>query len=543
MPWKITVKNYRSFSEEKPIVIDLSQPVTALVGPNNSGKSSVLKFFWEFRSLLATAPKSLLIKTVESSAKSQSRIVIPSGLQSTSAAHAVFSTSNTRPIQIEMQYLQDSTRLGETIPKWLTNACPLHLRLEVNQDQNVELILLQNGKPQLFNLQNLSLSSEGDFFCYKLKDGDGDREYYFDQIGLLEFSNCILIPAHRTVSNIAINQTFNLLFGSGAVTAWNTYKRSEELDKRRIASKIETELKTFFDFRDLDISTTLNDSDFIIKIDREKTYLLKDMGSGFGQLFAILLNLQNTFSKIVLIDEPEIGLHPKLQQQFIKTISKVSNGPVIFATHSLGLARATADSVISLKVLNEHAHFSAFEASKHQLELLGEMSFASWKDVGCDGVLFVEGPHDVRVFSEWMRILGIAKNWAVLPLGGSTTIDAMAAEAIGQASRVHPRVAVIIDSEKQSENAVIEQKRQHFLGGCAKAGIMCHATKLRAADNYLTERAIRIVVGAKGLALTPYEKLGSHNWGKSHSQKIAAEMTREEVEANDVGEFLMSLSG
>ena len=45
----LVVKNYRSFSDEKPLRLDLRPGFTALVGPNNSGKSSILKLFYELR--------------------------------------------------------------------------------------------------------------------------------------------------------------------------------------------------------------------------------------------------------------------------------------------------------------------------------------------------------------------------------------------------------------------------------------------------------------------------------------------------------------
>src|SRR6266704_4625100 len=52
MEIEITLKNYRCFPETKPIRISLRDGFVAFVGVNNSGKSSILRFFYEFRSLL-----------------------------------------------------------------------------------------------------------------------------------------------------------------------------------------------------------------------------------------------------------------------------------------------------------------------------------------------------------------------------------------------------------------------------------------------------------------------------------------------------------
>lgn len=49
MEFDITLKNYRCFSDEHPATVELRRGLTAFVGPNNSGKSALLRFFYEFR--------------------------------------------------------------------------------------------------------------------------------------------------------------------------------------------------------------------------------------------------------------------------------------------------------------------------------------------------------------------------------------------------------------------------------------------------------------------------------------------------------------
>lgn len=47
----VTLKNYRCFSDEHPATFRLRPGLTAFVGRNNAGKSSVLRFLYEFRNL------------------------------------------------------------------------------------------------------------------------------------------------------------------------------------------------------------------------------------------------------------------------------------------------------------------------------------------------------------------------------------------------------------------------------------------------------------------------------------------------------------
>lgn len=59
---EITIKNYRCFTDEHPAVFELDECFTAIIGPNNSGKSSLLRMFYELRplwsSLSAVSPTS-----------------------------------------------------------------------------------------------------------------------------------------------------------------------------------------------------------------------------------------------------------------------------------------------------------------------------------------------------------------------------------------------------------------------------------------------------------------------------------------------------
>ncbi len=266
------------------------------------------------------------------------------------------------------------------------------------------------------------------------------------------------------------------------------------------------------------------------------------MGNGISHFVSLLANVPSRGNPLILIDEPEIGIHASLQVEMMSLLSKHANGPVIFATHSIGLARSVADEIISFSMKDGVSISSSFERSPSFLETLGEMSFSAWREIGCDGVLFVEGPSEIKVFSEWLRLLGLHRKWAILSLGGSETIHAAGAEAIKQVLSIHPNVAVVIDSERDAEDSQIEKKRAAFVDACEAAEIPCLATERRATENYFTQEAIRTAINPNGRSLAPFEKLGAHGWGKREGVKISAKMTAEELQTTDVGRFLLAIS-
>src|SRR2546427_11937566 len=50
---KLTVKNYRCFEDQAPVRVELGPGFCAFVGQNNSGKSTLVKLFYELRALFS----------------------------------------------------------------------------------------------------------------------------------------------------------------------------------------------------------------------------------------------------------------------------------------------------------------------------------------------------------------------------------------------------------------------------------------------------------------------------------------------------------
>jgi hypothetical protein len=84
---------------------------------------------------------------------------------------------------------------------------------------------------------------------------------------------------------------------------------------------------------------------------------LEDLGSGFEMIFSLIysfyLSQQSKKQLIVLIDEPELHLHPKLQECFVKLILEFSrSSQIIITTHSpLFVKQALYNSNIKVNVL------------------------------------------------------------------------------------------------------------------------------------------------------------------------------------------------
>ncbi len=533
MRWKIEVRNYRCFTDKNPLKIDLSNPVTALIGPNNSGKSAALKFFWEIGRMVAIAPSTLAgAYSIQGNANTNN------DFRALSDLYAVFSALNDRPITVDLHQINDHFPPQGFEAVLTEKVQSTHLRLTISRTQlGGQVSLIHRGQriETITDQFETHQSPNGSLFVSKVDDSQYFLNHHNNLHGLFDPT---YIPAARPYGKITFDESFNLTLGRSLIGAWNSYKASPQPMSREFAASIEREMARIFGFEQLDIYPTTNQDDLILRVNNDRSFQLQDMGTGIGQFLMLLLNAKSRGNQLILFDEPEIGIHASLQIELMSLIAKYANGPIIFATHSVGLARSVSDEIISFSMVNGRSLPRKFDSSINYLETLGELSFSAWREIGCDGVLFVEGPNDVKVISEWLRKTGLSKQWALISLGGSETINSDGAEAIKQVLQVHPRVAVVIDSERIAPDAEIEKKRAKFQADCEALGIPCLLTKFRATENYFTDQAVKKTCGESATSLGAFEKLSDHGWSKREGLKIAANMSPSDIETTDIVQFI-----
>src|SRR5204863_9759085 len=82
-----------------------------------------------------------------------------------------------------------------------------------------------------------------------------------------------------------------------------------------------TDIKHIFGFNDLEINASSDERTLQIFIDG-KSFKLSELGSGIAQFILVLANaaLKQPQPSYILVDEPELSLHPSLQLDFLTTL-------------------------------------------------------------------------------------------------------------------------------------------------------------------------------------------------------------------------------
>jgi len=519
-PCLITVKNYRCFEDTSPLRVQLGREFVALVGQNNSGKSSFLRMFWELRPLWPAAASGI------ASGKGNCGI----NYQDVPDAEEIFSHKNSRPIQINLAFERNNVDLNRQFVSGLV--------LTANRDQpnhwGFEFQVSDGNAvpPQTYRLENdlLLAHDRPEIDCGAVLST------------LRALTNVLYIGPFRNAINEGAGNYFDLAIGTSFVAMWNSWKSGDSHSQMRLVNKITSDLTHIFEFDRLEINAAASGKTLKVFVDGQP-YRLSELGAGLSQFIVVLTNAAIRKPALILIDEPELNLHPALQLDFLTSLASYATNGVIFATHSIGLARSAAEHVYSFQKKQGRAVVRPFEELRNYAEFAGEMSFSSFKDMGFNALLLVEGIKDVKPVMQLLRNIRKDHRVVVLPLRGDELARGDAEHELSELKRISDKVFALVDSERSSQDESPIPARVGFEATCRSLGITVCVTKRRALENYFTDTAVKAALGDDFQALGPYQRLSdaARPWSKDKNWRIARAMATDSLANTDVGDFLAAI--
>ncbi|MYA01804.1 MAG: AAA family ATPase [Chloroflexi bacterium] len=239
--------------------------------------------------------------------------------------------------------------------------------------------------------------------------------------------------------------------------------------------------------RGRDLSAELDVDDFVVEVN----------GSGIKEALRLVLDIEFEGAALLLIEEPEIHLHPALETAMMRYLRAVGRDRQVFVTTH------------STNFLDNATRGSVYLVSKHdstKTELLDQTGMIERvpEELGIrlsslfiyDRLLFVESRTDEEVIRAWAKTLGMNLNQANVGFvytSGSRNLAYFAAESTLEflAAR-RMKLWFVLDRDEKDEDD-IAQIRQH-LG--PRAGVF--VLDKREIENYLcSPRAMCILIGQK----------------------------------------------
>ncbi len=528
MEIEITLKNYRCFPETKPIRISLRDGFVAFVGVNNSGKSSILRFFYEFRSLLEqlTFNSGALIEALRGRRQT---FGFPTTVLD---QREVFSNTTDNSLEIDIRLPNsDGTSHKAKVP------IATRLTITIPRSTNTWEVKL-NGLPDNFPPDSLNFASPPGLLSIS---GGATIDMELVAEACKDLASSLYFGPFRNAVNVGSSDNyFDVQVGQGFISTWKQYRSGNSKEQNEACFKLTEDIRRIFGYNTLDITSSPDDRSLQVMIDG-RSFKLHEVGSGLTQFILVLATAAMKRPSYILIDEPELSLHPSLQLDFLTTLASYATRGVLFTTHSIGLARAAADRVYVIKALSPGvSELSDLEGTPRLAEFLGELSFSTYKELGFKRVLLVEGRTEVKTFQQFLRLLKKDHEVVLIPIGGREMINAQSEAELTEITRISDCIAAVIDSERLNAGDQLRSDRQGFVTACKNAKIDCKVLDWRALENYLPDSAVKKVFGSKYQALTPFQdfKTLSRSWAKADNWTIAREMSLSDLLATDLGQFL-----
>ena len=237
------------------------------------------------------------------------------------------------------------------------------------------------------------------------------------------------------------------------------------------------------------------DSINLISVDNPKEqYSLDQLGSGIHEIiyFALVATLNHGCH--ICIDEPEIHMHPKLQREFLEYLLENTDNQYFIATHSSAFINTKNKDVSVFKVSQNKEGFTecSFVSRMDELASLVDSLGCKASDIiQSNCVIWVEGPSDRIYLNYWIHGIdpelteGI--DYSIMFYGGRllkhlTGENDSSDESFINLLRINKNSFVVIDSDRGKENDEISPSKKRIQ---KEFGNNCWITDGREIENYL----------------------------------------------------------
>lgn len=424
----IKIKGWRSYNDLEGIELNDLKKINLIIGPNNSGKSNLLKFFqkvWELGSKKIGSGTSSIASIKATKGDSSdglsnqdfwntqkhelcATIEIDNLRQASQYSRAVSSLHESLKGELDfhISFLPEYTSQKRTLVNW--NCCIIPT-LKYGGEK-IQLAKYEENHTQ-FLKQNKEIGAHQKWVPTTNNDNDYHKQiegYSLEFLDSLHFVSAI--RDHEGKNNVHENY-FN---GTDLIKKLSNVKNN--LNDREKWRSFENQLQKWMGLilgeRELRIDFAASEIEFILmRNERELPQFLKHLGTGVVQSFMLLTHLLFNQDKHlnVFIDEPENNLHPTALVSLINILGEeFPNHRYFISTHSSALLDMVKDDWTVHKVEMYHKTGSKISpcqnvVSKH--EVLDALGVRASQILQSNYIIWVEGPSDRLYLRKWIEIV------------------------------------------------------------------------------------------------------------------------------------------
>ncbi len=167
---------------------------------------------------------------------------------------------------------------------------------------------------------------------------------------------------------------------------------SEKLKKGKIQNEaLNKIMKTFHDITNIKVELNFldnykpfNNAKFTVRKNNNILIDISSLGSGYEMIFSLIyacnISLSNDKDLIILIDEPELHMHPTLQKKLIDYLLTISSGvQIILTSHSPILVnQLSKNEYVKMKIVDNNKKIYDMEEKKLSYVSANEINFLAF---------------------------------------------------------------------------------------------------------------------------------------------------------------------
>ncbi len=546
----LKLTNFRKISALPDPTITFNQDINVLVGANNAGKTSILNAIQRLFKTEEVTPRDLnyLIKdgsiiiegdVLFTEEQWKSYLTISWGrMWSKSSDSTDFDNLSKQiasfPLPVVLQ--QSSSFINKRQATVFSNAeIDWHLfskLLKTNSISEHEIVVLQNTQSFIANTDFSNVYKSPLYLDSKGKILDSEQFIPLDQIDEKNVDNYINVRGLLYALKVKEPKSFKDF-------------------KERL-------LEVFIELNDVDVINNEFSGQFELILHEKLrkngttenvTYDINNVGQGMQTLVLMLSTILLLKPSIVLMDEPEVHMHPSLIKEFVKYIQLLSvDTQFIITTHSLVLIQEVGlDKVFSLKneIDQKGIIVSKVEDKNKLLETVQQLGYEidTLAYTQKPSVyVFTEGPSDkdfILAFAEKANLQAQINSFsmAFIAMGGKGNRYKLAnlIDILNKEEFINAPLLMVLDKD-ETANDTIEDIRNKFFSKNPKR---LHYLSKRQIENYLIdEKAIKNIVAKKikdGDLLSQWK-------AESFNDKILSfvELQKDKIQENFISELFIN---
>ena len=422
---KLHIKNYKSFLDSGDI--DLKEDIFAFIGQNNTGKSAILDSIQAF---FPTSKKGISGEDFHKGTKED--IVIELWFKNVDESYL---EANIYKDKIDKQ----NEKINEAYDLYIKENTDANLK---KYEKQKEKLIEIKTKELNTTIEKYGIDNEELYIKMVAKKGSSINKKYYnkndEELKEADLKKILpqikVIPALRDPKNesTAGNNSYlkdiiqmlddesktDIILNNRPLTYSELNNVLSEETKKRCNTLAETITSYYNDAigsRDfkiiIDASVNISKgTTYTTTIVDTTTGISNDiLNCGTGYQSMVILSILETYVQIsqsntqyiLLIEEPEVYLHPKLQRRMIDTLLKISEkNQVIFTSHSpITVSKLASNNVKIVEKNNGEAKVLPISPKR----VIDELGIKPDDILYSKGIIFVEGKDDIEVISELIR--------------------------------------------------------------------------------------------------------------------------------------------